>query len=84
MKHLEAERRKVLREFMISANDAIGNSWSKLRSLCGPAMDSANAVDSSRGTVDREVAALATTGAEEKVIIVIWCCCCCWCWWLWW
>lgn len=67
MKDLEAERRKVLREFMISANAAIGNSWSKLRTLCGPAMDSANAVDASRGVVDREVAVLAAEGMEEKV-----------------
>ena len=67
MKDLETERRRVLREFMISANSAIGNSWSKLRSLCGPAMDMANAVDPSRGSVDREVATRAEAGMEEKV-----------------
>eukprot|EP00752_Nemacystus_decipiens_P005827 g5267.t1 len=66
MKDLEAERRRVLREFMISANSAIGNSWSKLRALCGPAMDMANAVDPSRGSVDREVATLVEAGMEEK------------------
>lgn len=71
MKDLEAERRKVLREFMISANAAIGSSWSKLRTLCGPAMDMANAVDPSRGSVDREVANLVAAGMEEKVRVVV-------------
>eukprot|EP00903_Cladosiphon_okamuranus_P014150 g13150.t1 len=66
MKDLEAERRKVLREFMIEANAAIGSSWSKLRSLCGPAMDMANAVDPNHSTVDREVATLAAAGMEAK------------------
>lgn len=71
MKDLEAERRTVLRDFMIKANVAIGDSWSKLRSLCGPACDSAHAVDSSRGAVDREVASLAAAGVAEKASVFL-------------
>lgn len=67
MKQLEVTRREVLREFMINANIAIGESWSKLRTLCAPASDSAHAVDASSGAVDRDVATLAASGVEEKV-----------------
>jgi len=73
MKDLEAERRTVLRDFMVKANVAIGDSWSKLRTLCGPACDSAHAVDSSRGAVDREVASLAAAGVAEKVSVLFVC-----------
>ncbi|CAN0412334.1 unnamed protein product [Ectocarpus sp. 12 AP-2014] len=66
MKNLEGERRTTLREFMLSANRAIGDTWKKLCTLPGPASDAATAVDASRGAVDQEVHSLAAARMEEK------------------
>ncbi|CAM9950727.1 unnamed protein product, partial [Ectocarpus sp. 8 AP-2014] len=66
MKDLEGERRTTLREFMLSANRAIGDNWKKLCTLSGPASDAATAVDASRGAVDQEVHSLAAVRMEEK------------------
>ncbi|CAM9628592.1 unnamed protein product, partial [Scytosiphon promiscuus] len=67
MKDLEGERRRVLREFMMSTNVAICESWTKLSALCDPAIGAAKAIDPSRGAVDHEVAATASDGVEQKL-----------------
>ncbi|CAB1115954.1 unnamed protein product [Ectocarpus sp. CCAP 1310/34] len=66
MKNLEGERRTTLREFMLSANRAIGDNWKTLCTLPGPASDAATAVDANRGAVDQEVHSLAAVRMEEK------------------
>lgn len=67
MKDLEAERRGTLRTFMISANVSVEESWSKLPEMCGPAKNSARAVNATNEAVDLEVTANAAAGVDEKV-----------------
>lgn len=69
MKDLEGERRTTLRDFLLSANIAIGDNWKKLCTLSGPASDAAKAVDASGSAVDQEVHSLAAVRMEEKVFL---------------
>ncbi|CAM9444674.1 unnamed protein product [Ectocarpus sp. 4 AP-2014] len=66
MKNLEGERRMTLRDFMLSATRATGDTWKKLCTLPGPASDAATAVDAGRDAVDQEVHSLANVRMEEK------------------
>lgn len=67
MKQLEAERRSILRGFMCDSNAAIVECWETFPKLCPASRKSASDIDATQSCVDRDVAAKATLGVEEKV-----------------